>query len=192
MPTVIITRVLPGRITSILHGCELVAPLDGEDRIAVDRFTNALPGADAILAIPADRVDESVLAAAPRLRIVANCGVGYDNIATHAATQQGVLVTNTPDVVTDAVADLTMALMLAVARRIPEGIDVVRRGTWTGEPGQLPGLDLSGATLGIVGLGRIGAAVWRRARAFGMRLVYTSTRPSESEGERLGTVRNFV
>jgi glyoxylate reductase len=111
--------------------------------------------------------------ALPALRIVANCAVGYDNIDLAAARQAGVIVSNTPDVLTDATADLTWALILAVARRLREGQELVGMNAWTGwHPTQLLGLELSGSVLGIVGVGRIGQAVGRRAVGFGMRILY--------------------
>jgi glyoxylate reductase len=114
----------------------------------------------------------------PQLRIVANCAVGYDNVDVVAAEMRRVIVTNTPDVLTDATADLTWALILACARRLVEGVDLIRAGGWTGwHPEQLLGRELRGATLGVLGAGRIGQAVGRRAGAFGMRLLYTTRTP---------------
>jgi glyoxylate reductase len=132
----------------------------------------------------------------PKLKIVANCAVGYDNVDLVAAEMRGVMVTNTPGVLTDATADLTWALILACARRLLEGIELVRGGQWAGwHPEQLLGLELKDRTLGIVGAGRIGQAVGRRAIGFGMRVVYTSRteKPDferETGGRRveLGTV----
>lgn len=122
-----------------------------------------------------DRIDAELLAAAPRLRVVAQFGVGIDNIDLPAAAARGLTVTNTPDVLTDATADLAWALLLAAARRVGEGERLVRRGGWSGwEPGQLLGAQVSGATLGIVGAGRIGTATGLRARGFGMRVLYAS------------------
>jgi glyoxylate reductase len=124
----------------------------------------------------------------PKLRIVANVAVGYNNVDLVAAEMRGVLVTNTPDVLTDATADLTWALILATARRLVEGVDLVRSGGWTGwHPGQLLGLQLQGRTLGLLGAGRIGQAVGRRASGFGMRVLYTarSAKP-EFNAERVG------
>src|SRR5438093_13226147 len=106
----------------------------------------------------------------PELRIVANVAVGYNNVDVVAAEMRGVLVTNTPDVLTDATADLTWALILATARRLVEGVDLVRSGRWTGwHPEQLLGLELRGRTLDLLGAGRIGQAVARHAPAFGRR-----------------------
>jgi glyoxylate reductase len=114
----------------------------------------------------------------PSLRIVANVAVGYDNVDLVAAEMRGVLVTNTPGVLTEATADLTWALILAAARRLVEGVDLVRSGRWTGwHPEQLLGLELRGRTLGLFGAGRIGQAVGRRAPAFGLRLLYAARTP---------------
>lgn len=111
----------------------------------------------------------------PKLKIVANVAVGYNNIDIVAAEMRGVFVSNTPDVLTEATADLTWALILATARRLVEGIDLVRSGQWTGwHPEQLLGMELHGHTLGLLGAGRIGQAVGRRAPAFGLQVIYTA------------------
>jgi len=126
----------------------------------------------------------------PKLRIIANCAVGYDNVDLVAAEMRKVIVTNTPDVLTDATADLTWALILACARRLVEGIDLVRSGQWTGwHPEQLLGVELRGRTLGLFGAGRIGQAVGRRAVPFGLRVIYAA-RTAKPEFERdTGAVR---
>ncbi|HEX9729490.1 MAG TPA: D-glycerate dehydrogenase [Gemmatimonadales bacterium] len=126
----------------------------------------------------------------PALRVVANCAAGLDNIDLVAAEMRGVMVTNTPFVLTDATADLTWALILAVARRLKEGAQLVRSGTWTGwHPTQLLGLELRGATLGIVGAGNIGQAVGRRAVGFGMAVRYVARRARPSFEAETGAVR---
>jgi glyoxylate reductase len=131
-----------------------------------------------------DRVDEAVLAAAPRLRVVANCGVGVDNIDLAACRRRGVAVTNTPDVLTEATADATFALLLDACRRVSEGDRAVRAGKWRGwAPTEWIGVRVSGATLGIVGLGRIGRAVAARAQGFGMRVLYTQRHRADAEVE---------
>lgn len=135
-------------------------------------------GCAAMLAMLSDRVDNELLdAAGPSLRIVANYAVGYDNIDLAACRARGVRASNTPGVLTAATADLAWALILAAARRVVEGDRFVRQGRWKGwAPTQLLGLELNGATLGIVGAGRIGSAVARRGAAFDMRIVYSHPR----------------
>lgn len=137
-----------------------------------------------------DRVDRALLDHAPRLRVVSNMAVGYDNIDVAACTRRGIPVGNTPGVLTNTTADLAFALILAAARRLVEGVDYVRAGRWrTWSPHLLLGYDVYGATLGIVGMGRIGAAVARRALGFHMRVLYTSRRPHEEVDAALGTRR---
>jgi glyoxylate reductase len=145
-----------------------------EDRVATKTEVIAgLKGCDALLCTILDRVDAGLLDACPGLKVVANYGVGFNNIDIAAATARKIPVTNTPGVLTDATADMTFALLLAIARRLGEGERIVRAHQWTGwEPLQLLGADVSGATLGIIGFGRIGQAVARRAQAFGMRVIY--------------------
>jgi glyoxylate reductase len=140
----------------------------------------AVAGASALVSLLSDRVDAELLdAGGPRLKVVANFAVGHDNIDVAECTRRGIVVTNTPDVLTDATADHAFALLLAVARRVREGDELVRSGAWTGwEPAQLLGRQVSGSVLGIVGMGRIGAAVAARGRAFGMRVIYHNRRPA--------------
>jgi glyoxylate reductase len=133
--------------------------------------------ADGLLSLVTDPVDADLLDACPNLKAIANMAVGTDNIDLDAAARRGIPVGNTPDVLTDATADLAFALLLALARRIPEGIAQVRDGRWrTWEPAAGLGADLAGATLGIVGRGRIGDAVARRAEGFGMNVLASSRR----------------
>ncbi|MFL5458510.1 MAG: 2-hydroxyacid dehydrogenase [Myxococcales bacterium] len=130
--------------------------------------------ADAVVATLSDRIDAELLAAAPRLRVVANHAVGYDNVDVAACTTRRVWVCNTPDVLTDATADLTFALILGVARRVREGERIVREARWKyWAPTMLLGLELRGAVLGIIGYGRIGRAVAERARGFGMEVIWS-------------------
>ncbi len=124
------------------------------------------------LTLLTDKIDGPLLDRHPNLKVVSNFAVGYDNIDVPAATERGVLVCNTPDVLTNATADHTWALLMAMARRIPESMDYVREGRWkTWGPLLLLGQEISGATLGVVGLGRIGKEVAKRARGFGMRIL---------------------
>ena len=132
-------------------------------------------GAEGLLTMVTDRVDDALLEGAPRLRAIANYAVGTDNIDLEAAAARGIPVGNTPDVLTDATADLAFALILALARGIVPGAETVRAGEWrTWDPAGDLGTDLAGATLGIVGRGRIGDAVARRAAGFGMDVVHSS------------------
>lgn len=138
-------------------------------------------GCDGLLTVLTERVDDALLDAAPRVRVVANMAVGYDNIDVPACTARGVLVTNTPGVLTEATADMTWALLLAAARRLPEGDRALRGGGWgSWHPTWLLGHRVSGATIGIVGPGRIGRAVAQRALGFGMTVLYTGHRPVEN------------
>lgn len=185
-PRVVVARYLPAA------GRERLA-----ERFDVDEGTAALDraelmrrvaGADALVADPTVAVDTDLLdAAGPRLRVVANFAVGYDNVDVDACRARGVAVTNTPDVLTNATAELTVALMLAAARRLGEGERLLRAGRWTGwEPGQLLGRELSGAVVGIVGLGRIGTRVAELLRGFDVEPLYAArSRHLEAE-ERLG------
>jgi glyoxylate reductase len=137
-----------------------------------DELDALLEGCDGAITLLTDRIDGSVLARHPGLRVISNFAVGYDNIDVPAASERGVLVCNTPDVLTNATADHTWALLLAAARRIPESMTYVRDGKWkTWGPLLLLGREVSGATIGIVGLGRIGKEVAKRARGFEMRVL---------------------
>ena len=146
--------------------------------------------ADALLPTPRERITAEVLAAAPRVRIVASHSVGVDHVDLSACRARGILVTNTPDVLTDATADLAFALILAVARRLREGEALARSGKWDGwKPRELLGVSLAGKTLGIYGYGRIGRAVARRGEAFGMDVVSFDREGTEEEfGEFLSRV----
>lgn len=125
------------------------------------------------------RIDGEAMDRLRGLRVIANYGVGYDNIDIDAANRRGIVVSNTPDVLTGATAELTWALILGAARRLGEGERLVRSGGWTGwTPTQLRGMSLAGRTLGVIGAGRIGAEVARRAAAFGMRVVYADRHPN--------------
>jgi glyoxylate reductase len=159
-----------------------VKPADAE-------IATAAAGCSGIVSLVRDIIDTALIDRLPGLRAIANYGVGYDNIDVEAATARGILVTNTPDVLTDATADLTFALLLAVARRLGEGEAMVRAGKFQGwSPTMLVGADLAGSTLGLVGFGRIAAAVGRRARGFDMRLLHTA-RHDHLEAAALGSRR---
>ncbi len=134
------------------------------------------PDTEALISFLSDPIDEEIMDMAPKLKIIANYAVGYNNIAVPYAIKRGILVTNTPDVLTQATADLTMALILAVSRRIVEGDHFMRQGEFTGWGANLMlGKELNGSTIGIIGMGRIGQAVALRARGFGMKIIYYDT-----------------
>lgn len=149
-----------------------------QEPVPFETLRNKAVGCAGLLTLLTDRVDETLLAKAPTLRIVANMAVGYDNIDVAACTRHGVAVTNTPDVLTESTADLTFALLMATARRLQEARKVIEDGEWKSwYPMMLTGQDVYGATLGIVGAGRIGQAVARRAQGFGMRILYHNRKP---------------
>jgi glyoxylate reductase len=175
MARVFVTRALPFEALDRLRAEHEVDEWPGDMPPAPDDLRAGVASAEGLLSLVTDRVDASVLAAAPRLRAIANMAVGTDNIDLEAAAARGIPVGNTPDVLTDATADLAFALLLALARRIVPGAAMVREGEWrTWEPAGDLGADLAGATLGIVGRGRIGQAVARRAEGFGMEVVHSS------------------
>jgi glyoxylate reductase len=169
--------------TEILAGLEVVV---GHPGAWSGEAPLHVPDSDAVIPTPRERVTDALLALAPRLKVVANCAVGTDNVDLEACRRRGVVVTNTPGVLTEATADLTWLLILAVARRFREGDALIRSGSWDGwKPLELMGLSLQGKTLGIYGLGRIGRAVARRAEASGMRVVGTVEGDSPEAFERL-------
>ena len=183
---VLVTAELPGTALERLRGeCEVeVLPPGARNH---DELVRRIPGKSALLCLLNDPVDKDVLAAATSLRVISTYSVGFDHIDLEAAAQTGVLVANVPDVLTDATADLTIALLLAVARHIPQGDRLVREGRFRGfEPDLLLGSPVYGRTLGIVGLGRIGKAVARRAQGFDMNVVAYSRRVNLLEEEWLG------
>lgn len=175
MARIFVTRELPFPALERLETAHEVDTWPGELAPPPDELRARTSEADGLLSMVADRVDETLLDAAPNLRAIANYAVGTDNIDLEAAASRGIPVGNTPDVLTDATADLAFALILALARGIVSGAETVRAGEWrTWEPAGDLGTDLAGATLGIVGRGRIGDAVARRAAGFGMEVVHSS------------------
>jgi len=185
-PHVFVTRRLPG---SALESLDEVCTLEiWPDPAPPDNraLTAGAARADGLLCLLTDRVDAQLIDACPRLRVISNMAVGVDNIDLDAAAARRIPVGNTPDVLTDATADLTLTLILAAARRLLEGIAAVWEGGWgPWSPDWLLGLELRGAVLGIVGMGRIGTAVAERARAFGMEVVSESHREGRSLSEVL-------
>jgi lactate dehydrogenase-like 2-hydroxyacid dehydrogenase len=188
MARIVITRPLPAEEVKPLdeaHDVRIldIGPDNGGDE---DRMVEAVADADALITLLDNPVTARVLAASPNLRVVAQCAVGYDNIDLEAAAELQIAVTHTPGVLTDATADQTMALMLAAARRLREADRYLRDGRFKRwEMLELLGLGLAGKTLGIVGLGRIGSAVARRALGFGMRIIYHDRKPINPTIERM-------
>ena len=186
-PKVYVTRKVPEEgIVMLQRDCE-VEVWEGELPVPRDVLLEKVRDIDGLYCLLTERVDQELLDAAPRLRVVSNMAVGYDNVDVAACTSRGIPVGNTPGVLTGTTADLTFALLMAAARRIVEGADYVRAGRWkTWGPMLLMGPDLHGATLGIVGLGRIGQAVARRARGFDMRILYHDIQPMTEAEAALG------
>jgi glyoxylate reductase len=184
--TVFVSGTLPGDAVMRLRASHDV--VQDEGGVASDAFASCSPHVEAIVALLTDRIDDALLARAPRLRVVANVAVGLDNVDLAACAARSVHVTNTPDVLTEATADLAMGLLLAAARRIAEGDRLIRAGGFTGwTPTFMLGSQVHGTTLGIVGLGRIGQALARRARGFGMHVFYNQrTRLAEPLERALG------
>ncbi len=185
-PLVLLTHPLPAA---------WIAALDGKVRLEVGeegyagfspRLEKYLPETNGILSLLTAKVGDALLERAPQLRVLSNMAVGVDNLDIPACTRRGIPVGHTPDVLTDATADLTMAILLAAARRLPEAALDAREGRWgTWSPTGWLGVDLRGAQLGIVGMGKIGRAVAERARGFGIRLAYTNPAKIESDAAHL-------
>jgi glyoxylate reductase len=181
-PVVAVTSELPGRAVEWLEACCLVHRNSGASITSERGLIDFIGSADAVLTLLANPVSARVLAACQGLKVVGNCAVGFDNIDLDAARRRGVWVTNTPDVLTEATADLTWALILAVTRRLGEAESFLRGGRFRGWALDLfLGSGLQGKRLGIVGFGRIGRAVARRAPAFGMDVAVTDLEPVEDE-----------
>jgi glyoxylate reductase len=173
---VLVTRKLPSKVIGRLEEqCE-VDLYAGAAAISREEMLDRVKGKDAIVCLLTDTIDAGVLdAAGPRLKVVANVAVGYNNIDVAACRARGIAVTNTPDVLTNACADFTWGLILAITRRLGEGERVVRAGKWGGWAlDYMLGMELRGKQLGLVGLGRIGRAVAEKAPAFGMTVAYTA------------------
>jgi glyoxylate reductase len=187
-PSVYVSRRLPGSaLDRIAAECD-VEVWQGELPPPRDALLAAVEGREGLLTLLTERVDAELFdRAGDQLRVVSNYAIGVDNVDLAEAKRRGVVVCNTPDVLTETTADLAFTLLLAAARRLSESVDFVRRGEWkTWDPGLLLGHDVHGATLGIVGMGRIGAAVARRAIGFGMRVIYVSRSPAPALDAALG------
>lgn len=180
-PKVFVTRVIPEKGLGIIREYCEVDVWQNELPPTRDELLQRVRGIDGLLSLLTDAIDSEVMdEAGSQLKVISNYAVGFDNIDVPAATARNIPVGNTPDVLTDATADFTFALLMAVARRIPEAERYVHEGKWkTWGPMTLLGVDIQGATLGLVGFGRIGKAVARRALGFDMRVIYYS--PNEKK-----------
>jgi glyoxylate reductase len=186
MARILVSGPLPGPDLDRLRAAHEVEIGPEPRGLGREGFLARLSGHDAILPFVTDTVDREVLSRAPRLRVVANCGVGVNNVDLAACRERGIAVTNTPEVLTDATADATFALILDACRGVTAGDRAVRAGQWKGwAPTEFIGIRVTGATLGIVGLGRIGQAVAARARGFSMPVLYAQRRrlPPAREAE---------
>jgi len=185
-PKVYVTRSIPeSAMTLLREKCDVEAWPEADAAVPRAELERQVASADALLCLLTERIDDALLALAPKLKVVSNMAVGYNNIDVEAANRRKVMVANTPGVLTETTADLTFALLMATARRLFEASDDLRGGRWsTWSPMQWTGQDVYGATLGIVGLGRIGAALARRAKGFDMKVLYHSrSRKAEEEAE---------
>jgi len=174
-PRVLLTRRIPSSVQSKLEAAVELEVYDGPVPLTPEQLSQRLQGKHGLVSVLTDPVNAAVLKAANDLKVVSNIAVGYDNIDVAAASARGIVVTNTPDVLTEATAELTWALILAVTRRLGEGERLVRRGGWKGWALDfMLGMELRGKQLGIIGRGRIGRAVAARAPAFGMTAVFAA------------------
>jgi lactate dehydrogenase-like 2-hydroxyacid dehydrogenase len=184
LPLVLITHTLPaGWLASLEGRCRIEMGPEDATYLAPE-LERRLPEAEGLLSLLTIPVNSALLEKAPRLRVVSNMAVGYDNVDVAACTRRGIPVGNTPGVLTEGTADLALALLLAAARGLQEASQDARAGRWTTwRPAGWLGADLHGATLGIIGLGKIGQAVARRAKGFGLKLLYTDDAHPEVEAE---------
>jgi glyoxylate reductase len=174
-PSVLVTRRLPSNVLARLEGVSDVDVSSEPDSLTHEALIARVQDKTALISLITDKVDRAVLDAGESLRVIANVAVGYNNIDVDYAASRGIVVTNTPDVLSNAVADFTWALILGITRRIGEGERLVRRGAWKGWTFDfMLGSELRGRQLGIVGMGRIGRAVAEKAPVFGMSVAYAS------------------
>ena len=182
-PKLYLARPLPDPVMAVIRERFSLTATPADHPPSDAEIRSGVRDAQAAVCTLNERMDAEMLSAAPSLRVIANYAVGYNNIDVNAAKARGIVVTNTPDVLTNATADITWTLILAVARRVVEADQLVRQNRWTGwSPTQMLGTDLSGKTLGIIGMGRIGQAVGRRAAGFDMTVLSwaRSERPLQS------------
>lgn len=186
-PYVFITMRVPDEVVQQLSNHAQVGMWEADTPCPREKLLEEAAKADGLFTMLVDRIDQELLTQARSLKIVANMAVGYDNIDIETAKKLGIMVTNTPDVLTEATADLTFALLMATARRLIEASQVLYEGKWTSwSPFFMAGQDIYGKKLGIVGMGRIGEAVARRAKGFDMDIYYYNRRPKPEAEQRLG------
>jgi glyoxylate reductase len=183
MNHILVTRRLPSSVLALLEAVGEVDVYEGDGAMPVDDLLARVAGKDAVVSMLTEQINKQVLDAGAALRIVANVAVGYNNIDVPYARSKGITVTNTPDVLTESVADFTWALILAITRRLSEGERVVRKGAWKGWAFDfMLGTELRGKQLGLVGFGRIAQAVAARAGVFGVRVACSSRRAPDVPG----------
>jgi glyoxylate reductase len=186
-PRVYVTRLLPKEAMDRINAYCDAKTWEGELPPPREVLMENVVEVEGLLSLLTDKVDAELMDRSPKLKVISNYAVGYDNIDVAAATKRGIVVGNTPGVLTDTTADLAFALIMAAARRVVEGDKMVRAGKWkTWGPMILLGPDVHGSTLGIIGMGRIGAAVARRAKGFGMKLLYYDIVRNSKAEEELG------
>jgi glyoxylate reductase len=185
MNSILVTRSLPSSVITRLREVGIV-DVNTEGAMSADLLRQRVADKDAIVTVMTDDVDRSLIDAGSRLKVVANVAVGYNNIDVPYARARGIVVTHTPDVLTESVADFTWAMILAITRRLSEGDRLIRRGDWKRSSLDfMLGAELKGKQLGLVGFGRIARAVAERAPAFGMRVVYSAVSTAEGPFERM-------
>jgi glyoxylate reductase len=188
-----VTRRLPGPALDRLQAQHEVEIWPDRTPPSHDELVQHSSNAEGLLSLLTDRLDADTIAQLPELRVISNYAVGYDNVDLEAASERGIRVGNTPGVLTDATADLTFALLLAAARRLPEALRAASDGEWLGwEPASFLGAEVHGATLGIIGFGRIGQAVAKRAEGFDMRVLHIDSHHTDEERNRLLKESDFV
>jgi glyoxylate reductase len=187
-PRVYVTRIIPQAGLDMVHEFCEAEVWEGETPPPREVLLEKVRGLDGLLSLLTDLINAAVMdAAGPQLKVISNYAVGYDNVDVAAATARGIIVTNTPGVLTDTTADFAFTLLMAAARRVVEGMDYVRSGKWrTWGPVLLLGRDVHHATLGIIGMGRIGSGMARRAQGFEMRVLYYDPYCRREKGEEFG------
>lgn len=188
-PKVYVTRLIPKRGLELLCSFADAKIWEGELPPPREVLLAEAKEVEGLLSLLTDTIDAELMDAAPNLRVVSNYAIGYDNVDVEEATERGIVVCHTPGVLTDTVADFAFALLVCVARRVVEAVRYVREGSWkTWEPMLCLGFDIYGSTLGLIGLGRIGSAVARRATGFDMRIMYHDVYRQPSLEKELGLI----